>query len=164
VVLLAAHGSAGAFGWVINGRDVMTFDELLEQTELSKGSLKSDRAVRLGGPVGREQVWLLYPTEPSLEGLGDQFEVGAGITASPSQKVLQAVVDGQMPGSLMGLLGYAGWAPEQLEEEIRRGAWLPTDVSRELVFQAERDIIWQRAYERLGASPMAFTTKTVGSA
>jgi putative transcriptional regulator len=64
----------------------------------------------------------------------------------------------------MGLLGYAGWAPEQLEEEIRRGAWLPTDVSRELVFQAERDIIWQRAYERLGASPMAFTTKTVGSA
>jgi putative transcriptional regulator len=64
----------------------------------------------------------------------------------------------------MGLVGYAGWAPFQLENEIRSGAWLPTDADTELVFEVPRDEIWRRAYERMGTTPMAFTTRTVGSA
>jgi putative transcriptional regulator len=64
----------------------------------------------------------------------------------------------------MGLVGYAGWAPDQLENEIRSGSWLPTEAHPSLLFDVPRDEIWQRAYERAGTTPIAFTTRTVGSA
>jgi putative transcriptional regulator len=64
----------------------------------------------------------------------------------------------------MALLGYAGWAPDQLENEIRLGSWLPTDFEPTLIFDVPREKVWQRAYERLGTTPIAFTSRTVGSA
>ena len=88
----------------------------------------------------------------------------AGVTASPSRKMLEAIAGGRGPRSLVGLVGYAGWAPWQLENEIRSGAWLPTDADAEIVFDVPRSEIWHRAYERVGTTPMAFTTRTVGSA
>ena len=61
-------------------------------------------------------------------------------------------------------MGYAGWAPWQLENEIKVGAWLPTDVNAEIVFDTPPAELWARAYQRVGASPMSFNTRTVGSA
>jgi len=164
VVLLAAHGPEGAFGWVINGREVMTVRELLSRAEVASIGLDPSGEVRIGGPVAQEQVWLVYRTEDRLAGFPEQFDVGSGVTASPSRKMLEAVAEGRGPRSLVGLVGYAGWAPWQLENEIRTGAWLPTDADAELVFDVPRNEIWQRAYERAGTSPMAFTARTVGSA
>lgn len=171
VVLLAAHGEDGAFGWIVNGREVMTLTELLDHVDLPPpapefAAQAPQAGVRLGGPVGTEQVWLLYRTDEKdqLEDIPDQFDVGCGVTASPSQRVLQALAEGRAPKSLMGVLGYAGWAPNQLEEEIRRGAWLPIGAEVSLLFDVAREDIWQRAYEQVGATPMSFTTRTVGSA
>jgi len=170
VILLAAHGEDGAFGWIVNGREVMTLNELLDHVDLpapvSDASEEPRAGVRLGGPVGTEQVWLLYRTDEkgTLDDVPDQFDVGCGVTASPSQRVLQAVAEGRAPRSLMGVLGYAGWAPNQLENEIRRGSWLPIGAEVTLLFDVAREEIWEAAYERVGATPMSFTTRTVGSA
>jgi putative transcriptional regulator len=164
VVLLAAHGPDGAFGWVLNGREVMTVGELLARAEATIVGEAPSGGVRIGGPVSQEQVWLVYRTADRLEGFPEQFDVGAGITASPSRKMLEAIAEGRGPRSLVGFVGYAGWAPWQLENEIRGGAWLPTDADAEIVFDVPRGELWQRAYERVGTSPIAFTTRTVGSA
>jgi putative transcriptional regulator len=164
VVLLAAHGPEGAFGWVINGREVMTVQELLSRADVMSLGRDPHGQVRIGGPVAQEQVWLVYRTEHRLIGFPEQFDVGSGVTASPSRKMLEAVAEGRGPRSLVGLVGYAGWAPWQLENEIRTGAWLPVDASSELVFDVPRGEMWEAAYERAGMSPMAFTTRTVGSA
>jgi putative transcriptional regulator len=164
VVLLAAHGPDGAFGWIINGRELMTVPELLVRAEITDKLIQTSGAVRVGGPVSPEQVWLVYRTEEQLPDIEGQFEVGAGITASASRKVLEAVARGYTPKSLLGLVGYAGWAPMQLENEIRSGAWLPTDVTPDIVFDTPSSETWTRAYERVGTTPIAFTTRTVGSA
>lgn len=164
VVLLAAHGPDGAFGWIINGRELMTLSELLVRVELASERIDAPGVVRLGGPVSPEQVWLVYRTEDRIEGIDGQFEVGEGITASASKRVLEAVAAGQIPRSLLGLAGYAGWAPSQLEDEIRAGAWLPTDVEPGLLFDVPPQELWRHAYERVGTSPIAFTSRTVGSA
>jgi len=164
VVLLAAHGPEGAFGWIINGREVMTMGELLSRADVAMVGSAPAGGVRIGGPVAQEQVWLVYRSEFKVEGFAEQFDVGSGVTASPSRKMLEAVGEGRGPRSLVGLVGYAGWAPSQLENEIRAGAWLPTDSHASLVFDVPLDEIWQRAYERAGVTPMAFTTRTVGSA
>ncbi len=163
VVLLAAHGEDGAFGWIINGRTLMTFGELLERANVP-AAVRTEGQVRLGGPVAPEQVWLVYRSEARLSGIEGQFDICEGVTASASRKVLEAIAAGTLPERLVALAGYAGWAPSQLEEEIRVGAWLPTDVEADMLFDVPADQLWQRAYERIGATPIAFTTRTVGSA
>lgn len=164
VVLLAAHGPDGAFGWIVNGEELMTIPELLRRAEVTEQTLDLPGSVRVGGPVSTEQVWLVYRTEDRFAGIEGQFEVGPGITASASRRVLEAIASGSSAARVFALAGYAGWAPEQLEAEIRAGAWLPTDVDRGLVFDVPCDAIWREAYARLGTTPIAFTSRTVGSA
>lgn len=168
VVLLASHSESGAFGWVINGEQVMTLAELLSHTGLPCENWSerhpSTRGVSRGGPVGSQQVWLLYRTSQRLEGLDEQIDIGGDITASPSQAVLEAVANGLVPGSLRGVLGYAGWGPSQLESEIQQGAWFPTDAHASLVFDEPSHNLWSRAYERAGTSPIAFTSRVIGKA
>jgi putative transcriptional regulator len=165
VVLLAAHGAEGAFGWVINGAPLMTIRELVERAEVrSPAPAGISGIVRVGGPVGVEQVWLLYPTAKRFKDLEDQFDVGFGITATSSKRLLEALADGEVLGPMVGVAGYAGWGPSQLEDEIRAGSWLPTDVDIDLLFGTDSTTTWLRAFERIGTSAMAFTTRVVGSA
>jgi putative transcriptional regulator len=164
VVLLAAHGPDGAFGWVINGRELMSLGELLVRAEVAESELTLPGSVRVGGPVSPEQVWIVYRSDERFADIEGQFQVGKGVTASASRKVLEAIAAGKVPESLVALVGYAGWAPAQLEHEISRGAWLPADLESSLVFDVPSDKVWQTAYERAGVTPMAFTSRTVGSA
>lgn len=164
VVLLSAHGTDGAFGWVLNGQRAMSLSELLVRTELVTSPLPLEGLVRFGGPVSRDQVWLLYPSGVLPSDLEGQMQVAPGITASASRGVLERIASGQVPPGLITLLGYAGWAPWQLENEIKLGTWLPTDVTADVVFDTPAEKLWARAYQRVGASPMSFTTRTVGSA
>ena len=164
VVLLAAHGPDGAFGWVLNGREVMTLGELLVRAELVEEAPGLSGSVRVGGPVSPDQVWLVYRADQRFESFDGQLDVGEGIVASASRRVLEAIVAGDVPADLMALVGYAGWAPGQLENEIRAGAWLPTELEAALVFDVPRQELWQAAYERAGTTPIAFTSRTVGSA
>jgi putative transcriptional regulator len=164
VVLLAAHGPDGAFGWVVNGPTLMTIAELLVRADVTDHLVDVSGTVRTGGPVSPEQVWLIYKAEDRFDGIEGQFPVGDSIMASASRRVLEALATGAAAGSLMGVAGYAGWAPSQLESEIRVGAWLPIDLDPAVVFDVPRDRVWEHAYAVVGASPMAFTTRTVGSA
>jgi putative transcriptional regulator len=164
VVLLAAHGPEGAFGWIINGRQLMTLPELLVRSQITNAPPDISAPVRVGGPVSPEQVWLVYPSAERFAEQEGQFNVGTGITATASRKVLEAIAAGNLPRSLVALVGYAGWAPGQLENEIRNGSWLPIDVAPELVFETAPDQAWTAAYGRVGTTPIAFTTRTVGSA
>ena len=61
-------------------------------------------------------------------------------------------------------MGGASDAAGGCRASCRSGAWLPTDVEPDIVFNVPREQLWQRAYERIGASPIAFTSRTVGSA
>lgn len=165
VVLLAAHGESGAFGWVINGEQIMTMSELVERAEVRTPAPRGlPGIVRAGGPVGTGQVWLLYPTHDRWEGVEDQYDVGFGITVTSSRRLLEALADNAPKGPIVGVAGYAGWGPSQLEDEIRAGAWLPTDVDPNLLFESDSTATWLRAYERIGTSAMAFNTRIVGSA
>ncbi len=165
VVLLAAHNDEGAFGWVLNGEELMSLAELLRRADVPVVSGTVPKGVvRVGGPVGTEQVWLLYRTEDRVAELGDQLDVGCGITASSSRELLNKMADGLSPEPIVGIAGYAGWGPGQLEDEIRAGAWLPADAEASLLFDEEPGDLWLRAYERLGTTAIAFTSRTVGSA
>ncbi len=164
MVLLASHGPDGAFGWIVNGRAIMPLSELLVRAEIKKEPPDIEGVVRLGGPVSPEQVWLVYKVEHRFDGIEGQFPIGPFILATPSRKVLEAIGEGGTPASVMALAGCAGWGPMQLEEEIRKGAWLPTEADVGVVFDVPREKAWEQAFALVGASPMASTFRTVGLA
>ena len=164
VVLLAAHGPEGAFGWVINGRELMSLSDLLVRADVTPKPPDVRGVVRVGGPVSQEQIWLLYRIQDRFEAIDGQFDVGSQILATASRRVLEALGEGRQHGNVVALAGYAGWAPSQLDNEIRQGAWLPTEIDPGVVFDVPVDEVWQRAYGLVGATPMSFTTRTVGLA
>lgn len=164
VVLLASHDEDGAFGWVINGDPIMGFADLLEQAGVGTPEVPVHGVVSWGGPVSTEQVWLAYPEEERIVGIEGQFQVGAHIMATASREFLSRIARGAKVPRIRAFAGYSGWAPGQLEREIRSGGWLPGPLDFELTFRTPKRDVWQRAYQKLGTTPIAFTTRTVGSA
>jgi putative transcriptional regulator len=164
VVLLAAHGRDGAFGWVLNGKPVMSISELLVRAEVTDRRIELPGMVRFGGPVSQDQIWLVYPAAERLDDVEGQFEVAPGVLATASKTVLERLADGVSMPRVAGFAGYAGWAGGQLENEIRLGAWLPCPVDAGIIFDVPVDQVWARSYERLGTTPIAFVSRTVGSA
>ena len=164
VVLLGRHGSEGALGWVINGRELMAVGELLQSSDLVPSgqviptSAPFERAACVGGPVAPAAGWLIYRRLP--ESLPGEIPVGPEIGVSGELAAFSALLGGGGPAMFRLLLGCAGWAPGQLESEISAGAWLPASVDVDLVFDTPLAGIWDGAYHRsVGADPAAFTSR-----
>jgi putative transcriptional regulator len=162
VVLLGRSGDEGALGWVINGRELMSVEELFTSSGLVPSGLvvPSDgafaRGARVGGPVSPAAGWLLY--RRGAEALAGELTVGPEIGVTGELSVFNDLLVGVGPREFRLVLGCAGWAPGQLEGEISAGAWLPAAVDSVLLFDLPLDEIWDEAYRRsVGAEPAAFT-------
>jgi putative transcriptional regulator len=168
VVLLARHDEKGALGWIVNGQSVGRVAELLRSSNLVTADAPLPdagpfaRDARRGGPVQTHTGWLLYRREP--EALAGEIDIGPALGVTGDLDALAAVVRAGTRDFRL-LLGYAGWSPSQLEEEIAEGAWLPADVDADLVFDGDTDSLWKSAYRQVaGIDPGAFTSTRGGSA
>lgn len=146
----------------------MSVRELLARADITAPGIEVPRhiqgEVRMGGPVSQEQVWLVYPASEQVRGVDGQFEVAPGVMATASRTFLERLAEGYAVPNLLAIAGYAGWGPGQLEGEIQAGGWLPGPSVAGLIFDTPREDTWQQAYASLGTTPIAFTTRTIGSA
>jgi len=170
VVLMAQHSDQGALGWVINGTEVVEVDQLLRDAGLTpQGMMLPDTPsyhtkARVGGPVSPRSAWLLYRRSPHFEHAGE-MTLSEHWAATGARDIVESIARGEGPDEFRLLLGYAGWAPGQLEAEIRAGAWMPAPIEETLVFGEGSDDLWEQAYQKLvGVSPYAFTGLKPGSA
>jgi putative transcriptional regulator len=156
LVLLVAHGEEGALGLVINGeREVACIGDLLEQLGLSEDASQYRDPVRVGGPVQPEIGWIVY--DPSGVGSREgEIRLSDTIAVTQSREVLASIGRRDGPPKYAAYLGYAGWAPGQLEEEIRQGAWLPVALDADIVFHVPVEKRWEQAFVRAGVSPVGF--------
>jgi putative transcriptional regulator len=169
VVVLGSHGRDGSLGWVINGQQVAPVGQLLRDAGLTPEAMNLPNtpsyaaSARVGGPVSPRSAWLLYERGPKWEhdselALSDRWAV------SGDRSLVESIARGEGPVTFRLVLGYAGWAPEQLDQEISVGAWMPVTFD-DIVFAADDEDLWLRAYEHLiGVSPFAFTGLRPGSA
>lgn len=168
VVLLASHDEDGSFGWIINGPPLLSVGELLEQAGVPTGPGTHpeflQQGVCRGGPVATNQVWLLFPESSAAREVEGQLRVAPGIYATASRSFLERLAQGEEVPGVRALAGYAGWAAGQVEHEVKVGAWLPGPADSKLVFRTDTSKVWYDAYALMGTSPMAFTSRTVGSA
>lgn len=151
VVLMIEHSENGSFGLVINHPSPIRATELLESLEMHwRGA--PDAVVWAGGPVSPSTGWVLHePTGTALPEEGT-ISITPSISLSTSPDRLRAIAN-EPPRNIRLLLGYSGWGPGQLAQEMARGAWLHTDATPPLVFETPPDAIWETAMRSLGINP-----------
>jgi len=144
VVLLCEHGPDGAMGLVVNRPTTVPLSTVLP----SAGKLvRSEDPVYMGGPVQTNAMMILYKGDPTLNShpvLGDVHLTG-------DLEILETLDDrlGHDP-RIKFYLGYAGWAPGQLEMELRAGGWKLVPGDPCVVFQEDPLRVWPRMIQTLG--------------
>jgi putative transcriptional regulator len=150
VVLMLHHEEEdGALGLILNRPTDFPVADLCENLEIP---WLHDRGARVdwGGPVQPDEGWVVFGGEPPLGVLLES--IGSDLHWSRSQEALRRVAsDGAVRARVF--LGYAGWAPGQLEQEIAQGSWLVVPVSARLVFEESHARLWEQAVRSLGIDP-----------
>ncbi len=149
VIFLCAHDAGGAMGIIINHIiENISYKELFEQLAI-EGSQNAPRlAVHYGGPVEINRGFVIYHYEG--EAPPDTLLTVNNIAISSSIHVLRDIAAGKGPTERILALGYAGWAPGQLETEIESNSWLSVPASRELIFDTDNGTKWSRAAQSQG--------------
>lgn len=144
VVLITEYGEEGTVGYVLNHMTELTVDMLMP--DLSE----VNEPVFNGGPVEIESFHYIH-VYPEIEGA---VEIGEGMYWSGSfEQVLQGLASGELkPDMFKFFIGYSGWAPGQLEDELDEDAWVVAEISREVIFSREHvdKGMWRHAMESLG--------------
>lgn len=162
VVYLCAHSDDGAMGLIVNKPAVdLRFSQLLDQLEIPHGDGMRDIRVHFGGPVETSRGFVLHSGDYAGEGTTLKVSDGVGMTATLD--ILQAIANGRGPRRSMMALGYAGWGPGQLEDEILANGWLTCEPDDELLFGLRDDAKWQAALRSINVDPMILST-TAGRA
>ena len=156
VIYVCAHSSEGAMGIIVNQlAGNVNFPDLLVQLEVipaadliqlpqRAGSVK----VLKGGPVETGRGFVLHSADFFID--NSTLPIDDGICLTATLDVLKAIANGNGPASALLALGYAGWAPGQLETEIQENGWLHCSADSDLIFGDDLVHKYERALRKLG--------------
>ncbi len=114
-VLICIHSDEGSYGLVLNRASHMPLSEIFDGFK----GIDSKREVYIGGPVRQEELQVLQVTDTPVD---DAFEVYPGVFLGGSWEGIGHMIETD-PETTRLFLGYSGWGPDQLGEEILAGAW-----------------------------------------
>jgi putative transcriptional regulator len=152
VILVCAHSSDGAMGLVLN-RPLAEpdFAALLRQLQVEPSP--PARALRLvaGGPVDHDRGFVLHSKDWLGEG---SVHVDGSLALTASLDILHEVAQGRGPADALLALGYAGWGPGQLDQELQNNCWLVVPAQSEILFDSMNGTKWRRALAVLRVDPV----------
>ena len=150
VVLMLEHEvEQGALGLIVNRRSEFPMAQLCENLKIPWHG-DPELCVDWGGPVGENQGFVLLDDD-AARGL-ETLALAPGLRWTRSQDALRRVAERRSLRARV-FLGYAGWAPGQLEREIAEGSWLVVPLQSELVFDTSHERVWEEAVRSLGIEP-----------
>ncbi|MBI2382648.1 MAG: YqgE/AlgH family protein [Gammaproteobacteria bacterium] len=148
VTLLCEHNDQGALGLIINRPTDLKLVDMLDHMKLPHPALDGGSPiVYWGGPVQPERGFVVHGDPGDWE---SSLKIGDDLYITTSRDVLTAIGDGRGPKDYVVMLGYAGWAAGQLENEILHNSWLNTPVDRQILFALAPGDRWQAATRLLG--------------
>jgi putative transcriptional regulator len=156
LIYICAHSSEGAMGIVVNQpAENIKFPDLLVQLDVipakeviqlppTAGTVK----VLKGGPVETGRGFMLHSADFYIE--HSTLPIDNGICLTATLDILKAIAHGEGPQRAVLALGYAGWAPGQLENEITENGWLNCDADKDLIFGADTEHKYEAAMRKIG--------------
>lgn len=143
VILLTEHNEEGSVGFILNKPSEARLSEVMEDLKTL------DAPIYIGGPVQQDTLHFIH-RHADLE---DAIELDKGIYWGGNFEQLISMVDtGQFSLSeIKFFLGYSGWSPDQLDDELKLNSWIVSDrISNELIFETLPDQMWKKAMQELG--------------
>jgi putative transcriptional regulator len=152
VIYMCAHSAKGAMGIVINKPiPGLSFAEVLKQLQIDTKPLIGEFPILYGGPVETGRGFVLHSGD--YEGSDSTLPVSEDISLTATLDILRALAEGRGPKQALFALGYAGWAPGQVETEFQRNGWLHCKADPSLVFGVDPEAKWRTALQRIGIGP-----------
>ena len=154
VIYICSHGKDGTMGFIINHRlKEFSFSDLAVELPFSIKNKSLPISLYQGGPLDKNKGFILHSDEYQIS---DSINTGGGIAVSSSLEVLKDIAEGKGPKQRIIALGYAGWAPEQLEKEILNNQWLIINADKDLVLNEKDTLKWEKALSSLGIDNINF--------
>jgi putative transcriptional regulator len=156
VIFVCAHSVEGAMGIVVNqpAADIK-FPDLLKQLEVIPSAQRIELAtdgdgisIVKGGPVETGRGFVLHSADFFIE--NSTLPIHGGICLTATLDILKAIADGQGPHNAILALGYTGWAPGQLEQEIQQNGWLHCEADTDLIFGSDVSGKYEKALRKIG--------------
>ena len=149
-------------GLIINKRvEDVKLTDLMDQLSIPQGTAGEEWPVYFGGPVEHGRGFVLHSSEYRSE--LSTMEAGEEIAMTATIDILEDIGAEKGPRSALIALGYAGWGPGQLEQEIASNGWLLAAVKSEIIFNTPDAKKWSAALGELGIDP-AILSSSGGSA
>ncbi|WP_170332470.1 YqgE/AlgH family protein [Ruegeria arenilitoris] len=156
VVYMCSHGDDGAMGLIINKPSDLRVKTLLGQLNIPcQIPVVGERLVHFGGPVEMSRGFVLHSSD--YEANLHSMQITDDFSMTATLDVLEDVAAGRGPLNSMLMLGYSGWGPDQLEDEIAMNGWLTTEATPKLVFDVPDDEKWAAALASLGVDPLTLS-------
>ena len=149
LTFVCEHNERGALGIVVNRPIDVTLSALFRQVEIPlEPSLLAEQPVFFGGPVQLDHGFVLHRPVGAWKSTLPVGEIGL----TTSRDILEAMAKGSGPRQQLVALGYAGWAPGQLEDEIRRNGCLTVKADTHLIFDVPPEARYEAAMKILGVN------------
>src|SRR3954454_9065629 len=158
VVYVCAHSEdEGAMGLVVNKLLAsLTMDELFTHLKIEPTRLDNARPVHFGGPVEPGRGFVLHTADYREDA---SLVVTDGLAVTATLDILRAIGRGEGPRHSLLALGYAGWAPGQLDAEMQANGWLSVPADSDLVFDSDFDAKCPRPLAKLGVDLTMLSTE-----
>ena len=161
VILMCHHDEDSAMGLVINRTaSRLNLGDLYEKLDIGAPRFCAEDPVHIGGPVDGNRGFVLHTQDHMLP---ESMSVTHDIGLTASIDILRDITEGVGPAQSIVSLGCAGWSAGQLDREMAENVWLSLPASAQLVFDHDRDTLWEQGFASLGIDP-GFFAGDAGSA
>lgn len=150
VLYLTEHNETGSVGFILNKPLMYKIHEVIDDFP------EFDSGVFLGGPVQSELVNYIH----KYKALDGSYEISDGVFWGGNFDSLKILAESKLldPKDFKFFLGYAGWSPEQLNDELKEKTWYVTDSTIDIIFDYEPEKLWQTVLKNMGGEYSLIST------
>lgn len=143
VILLADHNDEGTFGLVMNKPTGTALNEILPDFP------DFPAPVFIGGPVQTDNLYFIHTLGNEVP---DSSEILPGIYWGGDLEIVKELLKLGLIGKdqIRFFLGYAGWSPSQLDEELKNNAWVVSETNLRSLLKTKADKMWNNYLQRMG--------------
>lgn len=165
VIYMVEDNEYGSMGLVVNLPNKINMADLLDHFSLSHPDNEPflEKKVLIGGPVDLERGFILHKEQQGEQQWKTSMPLHDHLNMTVSEDLLEAMSENHIPEQFLVCLGFAGWEPGQLAEELQQNSWLTIPYNESLLFETPIENRWNVALGTLGISP-EFLSAEAGNA
>lgn len=151
VVLICENNEDGSIGFILNKPSLVNFGDVFEEF----GSF--EKKILVGGPVQQDSMHFLHRGTLKIDG---GTKIGEGIHWGGNFEQLKVLMQNGVinPSDVIYFLGYSGWAPGQLDEELKENSWIVSPAATETqVFDLDPELLWREVLKNMGGKFRMFS-------